>query len=97
MTVWVWEFKDGVATGVMIGYATRERAELTVVAKRYARDNDPVWSEYKRGNYDWRVDGWTTATGRVLTEEDAARLAEEFKQDDAALDAVSHKPTHDEP
>jgi hypothetical protein len=29
---------------------------------------------------------WTTASGRVLTEADAARLAEEFEQDDAALD-----------
>jgi len=29
---------------------------------------------------------WTTASGRVLTEADAARLAEEFERDDAALD-----------
>jgi hypothetical protein len=30
---------------------------------------------------------WTTASGKVLTEADAARLAEEFERDDAALDA----------
>lgn len=30
---------------------------------------------------------WTTASGKVFTEADAARLAEEFEQDDAALDA----------
>jgi len=29
---------------------------------------------------------WTTASGKVLTEADAARLAEEFERDDAALD-----------
>lgn len=29
---------------------------------------------------------WTTALGKVLTEADAARLAEEFERDDAALD-----------
>ena len=29
---------------------------------------------------------WTTAAGKVLTEADAARLAEEFERDDAALD-----------
>lgn len=52
-----------------------------------------------------RENVWTAVSGEVFTEADAARLAEEFERDDAALDtanvtfprrAVSHQERRDE-
>lgn len=42
---------------------------------------------------------WTSASGEILTEADAARLAEQFERDDAALDeaiAVVFVPVGDD-
>lgn len=35
-----------------------------------------------------RTTAWTTPDGKVITEDDAARLAQEFEDDDAALEGV---------
>lgn len=51
----VYETRDGQRTGTSHGFTTREQAEEYVASHRHARDNDPVWSEYKRQGMDWVI------------------------------------------
>lgn len=52
--IWIYVTRDGKRTGEAFGRATMAEAIGWVEARRWARDNDPVWSKFKHG-YDWEI------------------------------------------
>ncbi len=47
--------RNGIAIGEFRGFTTRKEAEEFINSMRNARDNDPSWQLFKKGNYDWNI------------------------------------------